>query len=229
MKNQNVRSINRRAIIGHSLLLVVVTGGSIWWTWQTAIPTFVNQQPAPTQAKKLPVYSSQAKVVPSQTAQATVPVPVDKSTYPVKLQPEAYWLRVDSNQIRLLPERVALNPAVSPQIALTKALNHLLSNSQASNLTTTIPAGTRLLNLQVTSTGIYVNLSHEFSQGGGTMSMIYRVAQVLYTATSLDSSAKVYLLIEGQLLDENHPLGGEGLMLRQPLTRQQFAQDFSLS
>jgi spore germination protein GerM len=58
--------------------------------------------------------------------------------------------------------------------------------------------------------------------------MIYRVAQVLYTATSLDPKAKVFLSVESQPLDENHPLGGEGLILRQPMTRQDFAQDFSL-
>jgi spore germination protein GerM len=71
-----------------------------------------------------------------------------------------------------------------------------------------------------------VDLSREFSQGGGSASMIDRVAQVLYTVTSLDPTAKVYLSIEGQLLDENHPLGGEGVILQQPLTRQQFAVDF---
>ncbi len=56
--------------------------------------------------------------------------------------------------------------------------------------------------------------------------MIYRVAQVLYTATSIDHEALVYLSIEGIPINEKYPLGGEGLLLRYPLTRLQFNQDF---
>jgi spore germination protein GerM len=32
--------------------------------------------------------------------------------------------------------------------------------------------------------------------------------------------------IDGQSIDNNHPLGGEGLILQQPITRAQFAADF---
>jgi spore germination protein GerM len=64
--------------------------------------------------------------------------------------------------------------------------------------------------------------------------MIYRVAQVIYTATSLDPNQKVFISVGGQSIlqrrgyanDNNHPLGGEGLILEQPTTRSQFAADF---
>jgi spore germination protein GerM len=59
--------------------------------------------------------------------------------------------------------------------------------------------------------------------------MIYRVAQVVYTASSIDPNAKIYLSIEGELLDENYPLGGEGIVLTEPVTRQQLVEDFSIS
>jgi len=45
--------------------------------------------------------------------------------------------------------------------------------------------------------------------------MSSRVAQVLYTATSLQPNAKVWIDIEGKPLEV---LGGEGLLLEQPLT-----------
>lgn len=80
--------------------------------------------------------------------------------------------------------------------------------------------------MHTTEDGIYVNLSQEFTQGGGSSSMIYRVAQVLYTATSIDPQAPVFISIAGQPLNQNYPLGGEGLLLDYPLTRQQFAQEF---
>jgi len=49
--------------------------------------------------------------------------------------------------------------------------------------------------------------------------MSSRVAQVLYTATSLQPNAKVWIDIEGKPLEV---LGGEGLLLEQPLTQESF-------
>ncbi len=42
-------------------------------------------------------------------------------------------------------------------------------------------------------------------------------------------SEKVLISIAGKLIDEDNPLGGEGLILSQPLTRSQFAVDFFLA
>jgi hypothetical protein len=58
-------------------------------------------------------------------------------------------------------------------------------------------------------------------------SMINRVTQVVYTATSLNPNAEVYISVAGQKLDENNPLAGEGLMVSYPTTRQQLAVDFA--
>jgi spore germination protein GerM len=239
MKTQYAHLTDRGVIVGFSLLLLMVAGGTSWWAWQTATSTPVSQLSVPSQPGKVPVLqqeqevsqskgispSSQEKVSSLSTKQSVPPASLQRK----ELQPKIYWLKVEGQQIRLLPKAVALNSAVSPKQALMEGMIHLLSHPKTNDLVSAIPAGTRLLSLRITSAGIYVNLSREFSQGGGSSSMIYRVAQILYTVTSLDSTAKVYLSVEGQRLDENHPLGGEGLMLRQPLTRQQFAEDFPLS
>jgi spore germination protein GerM len=160
------------------------------------------------------------------TWQALTPVAL---TQQLETRLESYWLRVNGQQqISLVPQQVAVSEDISSEQAIIAGVIDLLANSTAVNQASAIPTGTRLLDLRIAPEGIYVNLSHEFSQGGGSDSMIYRVAQVIYTVTSLDPDAKVYLSVEGQLLDESHALSGEGLLLRQPLTRQQFAQDFPL-
>lgn len=201
MKRQHEPAIFRetgQSIVGIFVLLLTMGVGTVWWLWQTKISPHTEQ-------------NISSVVLPS-----------------INLKPQAYWLQAEGDQTRLVPQQIAVKPGNSPELALKEALNNLINRHQASNLTTTIPPGTRLLSLRVAQSGIYVDLSSEFSQGGGTTSMIYRVAQVLYTATSLDPKAKVFLSVESQPLDENHPLGGEGLILRQPMTRQDFAQDFPL-
>jgi spore germination protein GerM len=50
-----------------------------------------------------------------------------------------------------------------------------------------------------------------------------RIIQVLYTATTLEPDAKVFLSVEGKPLKL---IGGEGLEVPQPMTRKDFALDF---
>jgi spore germination protein GerM len=145
--------------------------------------------------------------------------------------PQAYWLRSHQNKISLVakPLPPSTSTPTSPQQLLTTAIQNLLAASPGGELSSTIPPGTKLLSLQALADGVHIDLSPEFQTGGGSTSMIYRVAQVLYTASSLNPTEKVFISIAGQPIDEDHPLGGEGLILSQPLTRSQFAGDFFLS
>jgi spore germination protein GerM len=108
---------------------------------------------------------------------------------------------------------------------LEAAFENLLSKPQEQVGTTAIPPGTKLLDLQVDNKGVHVNLSQEFTTGGGSASMTGRLAQVIYTATSLNSQDRVWINVEGKPLEY---LGGEGLEIRQPMTRQDFEANFTL-
>ncbi|PSB06841.1 spore germination protein [Pleurocapsa sp. CCALA 161] len=144
---------------------------------------------------------------------------------PAKFSPQFYWLEIVGDRVKLTPKTISAT-ATSPEDALKEAFNKLLKQSPNLELTTTIPQQTQLLDLHITDNDIYIDLSQEFTQGGGSSSMIYRVAQVLYTATSINPQASVFLSIKGQPLNEVYPLGGEGLLLEYPLTRQKFTRDF---
>ena len=145
----------------------------------------------------------------------------------IESRPQIHWLTGSGNEMSLSPQPLAIDADTEPEVALTSALETLLLGGKpGDDDVTAIPAGTALLDLKITPRGISVDLSSEFGQGGGSSSMTTRVAQILYTVTSLDPAAGVFFSVEGQPLDEAHPLGGEGLVLTQPITRAQFAKDF---
>jgi spore germination protein GerM len=140
---------------------------------------------------------------------------------------KSYGVRV--YQIQPKGDRLAAIPttvkAKSSEKALQEAMLQLISqaNSKNSDLVSEIPAQTKLLNLSIKGQEIRLNLSQEFTSGGGAASMNGRLAQVLYTATSLDRDAKLYLSVEGKPLKY---LGGEGLEVLQPLTRKDLSPEF---
>lgn len=230
MKTQRKHSIQHEVIIVFGVLLLGIGTGTAWWSWRKATPVTVTQQPIPSQVNKSPTFTipegNQAEIQKLPVAkipETAVPSPT------IQLQPQAYWLAVEGQQIRLIPQVITVEKGASQEVALTAALNNLLETPHTHSFSSTIPAGTKLLSLRVTKAGISVNLSREFSSGGGSTSMTYRVAQILYTASSINPKANVFISIEGKLLNENYPLGGEGLVLSSPITRQQFAKDFSIS
>lgn len=161
-------------------------------------------------------------VFPTSTS---IKSPAVEEVQPAKFSPQVYQLEIVDSQIQLTPKTV-YTAATSRKMALTEALEKLLAQSPALDPTTTIPAQTRLLNLDISNDGVYVDLSQEFAQGGGSSSMIYRVAQIIYTASSIDSQTPVFLSIEGRPLNDDYPLGGEGLTLEYPMTRQLFDREF---
>lgn len=166
------------------------------------------------------IWTLQKAIIPNVSESSSV-----VEVQPAKFSPQLYWLKIVDNRIQLA-SRATHTVAKSSELALKDAFEQLLARPKNFDLTTTIPRQTRLLNLHTTEDGIYVNLSQEFGQGGGSSSMIYRVAQVLYTATSINPQVPVFLSIAGQPLNQDYPLGGEGLLLDYPLTRKQFAQEF---
>ena len=76
-----------------------------------------------------------------------------------------------------------------------------------------IPSTTRLLSFKETPSKIIVNLSDDFGFGGGGDSLYKRVYQLIKTVNH-NTRKPVYLYLNGRQADV---IGGEGLMLKQPL------------
>lgn len=139
---------------------------------------------------------------------------------------EVFWLQDTGSGLKLVPQTVQVKAlGKSPNQVLEGSFQQLLAGPTESTETTTIPQGTKLLGVKTASDGIHVNLSEEFESGGGSSSMMGRVGQVVYTATAIDNNAKVFIEVNGKPLEV---LGGEGLELEQPLTRESFNKNYSL-
>ncbi len=102
----------------------------------------------------------------------------------------------------------------------TAAMEALLAGPTAAEtsagLTSTVPAGTRLLGLAISGTTAQVDLSEAFASGGGSLSMTARVAEVVYTLTRFPTVRSVEFLIEGKPVEA---LGGEGVPLAEAQRR----------
>ncbi len=137
---------------------------------------------------------------------------------------EVYWLQDNGTKLSLVPQAVTL-PQGEPDQVIEAAFSKLLAGPTEGTDSTTIPKETKLLGVKVGDDGVHINLSEDFTTGGGSSSMMGRVGQVVYTATSLNPNANVYIEVNGKQLDV---LGGEGLELEQPLTRESYKQNFEL-
>lgn len=200
-KQQRERSTSAGVIAGIAAVAVIAGGGVAWWTWNSTQaptpPTTPNAvQPSPTIAPKA-----------EQTAQV-------------------FWLKDTGSRQELVPQPIETAAAPQePSTVLKTAFDDLLAGPKTGDMSTTIPAGTQVRDVQVQPDGVHVDLSSEFTSGGGSAAMTGRIAQVIYTATSLSPDAKVWIDVEGKPLEI---LGGEGLVLEQPLTRESFEQNFTL-
>jgi spore germination protein GerM len=143
------------------------------------------------------------------------------ATRAVDGQLAVYWIESSKNKLIAVPIAVK---AKSNDEAIGSVINTLITERPPeSELYSAIPANTKVLSAITKSKEIRINLSQDFTKGGGSASMQGRIIQVLYTATTLEPDAKVYLSVEGKPLKY---IGGEGLEVPQPMTRKDFALEF---
>lgn len=97
------------------------------------------------------------------------------------------------------------------------AINSLVAgprpNEREKGVYSEIPTGTEVLYVKEYPDKVIVNLNAAFETGGGTDSLYKRLYQLIKTVKR-NTNLPVYLYIEGEKADV---VGGEGIMLNQPL------------
>ena len=197
--------------LGIITAILIAGTGAAWWAFQsltsspTRSPNIETVNPSPIPEKPKVVQKPQSNLIQSQA--------------------KVYWLSPKSDNLDFVATSVSVQKSANKNQVLQTALEQLLSQTPNAPASTAIPTGTQLLSLKVNSQGVYLNLSATFTQGGGSESMAGRLGQILYTASSLDPNMPVWISVEGKPLET---LGGEGLMIDQPITRQWFKENFEM-
>ena len=228
--NKRVGHIPLGIVAGLVTVVVASGGATAWFTWralnpQAPVADFPSiESPAEDSATNQPATETPAEVPGEATSPNQEPVVQAPAA---EVTANVYWLKDDGTRLQLVPESVTIAGDAGPDEQVTAAFNTLLSKAgdPEQEVFTTIPEGTQLLDATVEPDGVHVNLSDEFQYGGGSAAMMGRLGQVIYTATAFDPNASVWISVEGKPLTL---LGGEGLEVTQPMTRQDFEENFSL-
>ncbi|VXD20147.1 GerMN domain-containing protein [Planktothrix paucivesiculata] len=198
---QKTRVIPVGIMAGIAACLIAVGAGLSWWTLSSRSP-------------KEPVVSSPTP---------TLPLPTPSPSPTVEKILNLYWVEDKNGQFAIVSQPIKIQAQNDPTVFLNIALDQLFAGASDPNQLSEIPKGTKLLNLTTNNDDIYVDLSPDFTQGGGSASMIGRLGQIVYTSTTLNPNGKVWLSVAGKPLTV---LGGEGLEIPQPITRSTFDQEF---
>ena len=138
-----------------------------------------------------------------------------------------YWIAYKGDQLSLEPTKIPLDDLekASPEEQLSAAFKRLLVGSANADKTNAIPETTKLNSLKVSEDGVRIDLSKDFTTGGGSKLMQARLGQIVYTASSLNPKEAVWISVDGEPLEV---LSGDGLIVSQPMTRKEFDTNFSL-
>lgn len=196
--------------------ILVAGTGAAWWAFHSLTSSRTSS----------PMRSPNVETVPSKP---TIPPKLNVVQKPentiVQSKAQVYWVTTNQEKVEFSQNPVAVQKSADKNQVLKTALEQLLTQTPPSPATTLIPEKTQLLSVKSNSKGVYVNLSANFTEGGGSESMTGRLGQIIYTASSLDPKTPVWISVEGKPLET---LGGEGLMIEQPMTRQQFKENFEM-
>lgn len=159
-----------------------------------------------------PIPASQAPGPTDGTGPTPDPASPAPTATPAATSPVKVYFLLDEHLVavqRSVPQTVAVGRA---------ALNELIGGPTASEsgLSSSVPAGTLLLGLDISNGLATVDLSREFESGGGSASMFSRLAQVVYTLTQFSTVDAVAFRLDGEPVTV---FSGEGILLDHPSVR----------
>jgi len=153
------------------------------------------------------------ETTPEPAASPVSPSPEASPSPAAERQVNVYFIR--DEKIATAHRQIPASPRPA-----TEAIQALLAGpteaEQAAGMSTAIPEGTTLNGIVIEAGLATVDLSGDFESGGGSFSMLARLAQVVYTLTQFPTVEQVRFELDGQPVEV---FGSEGIALDQPVSR----------
>ena len=134
-------------------------------------------------------------------------------TRPVTSSVAVYLLR--DGKVSPVRRTIESTPAVA-RAALTELLKGPTADERADRLSSAIPSETALRDISLSGGVATVDLDGTFDDGGGSASMLGRVAQIVATLTRFPTIERVAFRIDGAPVEA---VGGEGVVVDPPVGR----------
>jgi germination protein M len=192
---------------------------------ETPVATPPVSEPTPTpQAAETPDATPEPEPEPTPTPSPTVaPVPTPPPAPTPTPTDDDRVMFVSIYLVRDEKVGTARRQIPRTEQVATAAINELLNGAtgfeESVGLSSEVPDGTRLLGISIANGTATVDLSGEFESGGGSLSMMLRVAQIVYTLTQFDTVDDVLFHIDGQPVQA---IGGEGIVVDPAVGRADF-------
>jgi hypothetical protein len=155
-------------------------------------------EPTTTDAVSLPVDETTDAIATSSSLAPTTSVVLSQQS-----MVGVYFMK---NELISVAGRLVATPNIDE--ALHSLLLGPTTAEAGDGVVTYIPEGTQLLNVKVVGATALIDVSNEFATGGGSLSMMGRIAEVVYTATSFSEVKQVTIRVGGVLVEQ---IGGEGI------------------
>jgi hypothetical protein len=118
---------------------------------------------------------------------------------------------------KIAPVRRTILETPHPELAAVSALLEGPTDDEAAEgLVTAIPETTEVTGVSVKDGVATVDLSGDFDDGGGSASMLGRVAQIVATLTRFEGVERVAFELDGKKVES---IGGEGVVVDPPIGR----------
>lgn len=141
-----------------------------------------------------------------------------------------YFVNYDEEQQKpyLAPVIREIAPAGDVEDKLRTSIEELFKGPSESEkekgITSAMPEKARLLNLRIQQGVAYLDFSKEIEEGGGSLLMLERLAQIVFTATQFSPVKSVRMQVEGSFIEY---FSGEGITdVALPMGRDNFNELF---
>ncbi len=157
--------------------------------------------------------------VPGTSGPATSRPSTTSSTAPTGGQSVDIYLVKDASYAVAVTRTVPATPD-APGNAIRALIEGPTDAETDEGLSTAIPSDTLLLGIVIEDGLATIDLGQDFEAGGGSLAMLSRLAQTVYTLTQFPTVAAVQFKLDGRPITV---FSGEGILLEKPVTRGEYA------